>query len=72
MIEIDDAIFSGDFLFRNSIGRVDFPYSDPAAMKASLEKFLRMEGDKTLYPGHGGTTSVKAEQRHVPYWLQSI
>ena len=72
MIEIGDAIFSGDFLFHNSIGRVDFPYSDPAAMRESLKKFAAMEGDKTLYPGHGGTTSVKAEQRNVPYWLQAI
>ncbi len=72
MIEIEDAIFSGDFLFQNSIGRVDFPYSDPNAMKESLRKFSKMEEDKTLYPGHGGTTSVKAEQRHVGYWLQAI
>ena len=72
MIEIGDAIFSGDFLFQSSIGRVDFPYSDPEAMKESLRKFARMEGDKMLYPGHGGTTSTKAEQRHVAYWLQAI
>lgn len=72
MIEIGDAIFSGDFLFQSSIGRVDFPYSDPEAMKESLRKFARMEGDKTLYPGHGGTTSTKVEQRHVAYWLQAI
>ncbi len=72
MIEIGDAIFSGDFLFHNSIGRVDFPYSDPSAMKESLQKFARMEEDKTLYPGHGGTTSVRAEQRHVEYWLKAI
>lgn len=72
MIEIGDAIFSGDFLFHNSIGRVDFPYSDPSAMKESLKKFARMEEDKTLYPGHGGTTSVHAEQRHVEYWLKAI
>lgn len=72
MIEIGDAIFSGDFLFQNSIGRVDFPYSDPAAMKESLRKFSRMEEDKPLYPGHGNATSVHAEQRHVDYWLRAI
>lgn len=72
MIEIEDAIFSGDFLFHNSIGRVDFPYSDPSAMKESLKKFAGMKEDKTLYPGHGGTTSVHAEQRHIEYWLRAI
>lgn len=72
MIEIEDAIFSGDFIFHNSIGRVDFPYSDRDAMKASLRKFALMEEDKTLYPGHGGTTTLKAEQRHIEYWLRAI
>ncbi|MDD5716743.1 MAG: MBL fold metallo-hydrolase [Sulfuricurvum sp.] len=72
MIEIGNVIFSGDFLFQNSIGRVDFPYSDPEAMKESLRKFARMQEDKTLYPGHGGETSVHAEQRHVDYWIRAI
>jgi len=72
MIEIDNVMFSGDFLFKNSIGRVDFPYSDPDAMKESLKKFARMREDKTLYPGHGEATSVIAEQGHVEYWLGAI
>lgn len=72
MIEIGNAFFSGDFLFQNSIGRVDFPYSDPQAMKESLKKFARMQEDKPLYPGHGGATSVHAEQRHIEYWLGAI
>jgi hydroxyacylglutathione hydrolase len=72
MIEIGDVMFSGDFLFKNSIGRVDFPYSDPEAMKESLKKFSQMSDDKILYPGHGEATSVYAEQQHVPYWRRSI
>lgn len=72
MIEIGDAIFSGDFIFHNSIGRWDFPYSDGEAMKESLQKFSKMHSSKTLYPGHGGTTTVPAEQRNVEYWIRSI
>lgn len=72
MIEIGDAIFSGDFLFKNSIGRVDFPYSDPQAMKESLKKFAQMGENKILYPGHGEATSVHAEQQHVDYWIRAI
>lgn len=72
MIEIGDAMFSGDFLFHNSIGRYDFPYSDPEAMKESLEKMAKMEGDKTLYPGHGVQTTLKREQANVGYWLRTI
>ncbi len=72
MIEIGDAIFSGDFLFEGSIGRWDFPYSDAEAMRSSLRKFAAWTIDKPLYPGHGGPTGVRAEQRNVDYWLGVI
>ncbi len=71
-IEIGDAMFSGDFIFENSIGRVDFPYSDINAMKESLKRFATIPYDKTVYPGHGGTTTIAKEQRNVPYWLRAI
>ena len=71
-IEIGDAMFSGDFIFNRSIGRVDFPYSSPEAMKKSLKKFLKIDYDKKVYPGHGAATTIKAEQRNVPYWLDAI
>lgn len=72
MIEIEDVIFSGDFIFHNSIGRWDFPYSEGKAMKESLQKFAKMQSTKTLYPGHGGPTTVPAEQRNIDYWIRSI
>jgi glyoxylase-like metal-dependent hydrolase (beta-lactamase superfamily II) len=72
MIEIGDVMFSGDFLFHNSIGRYDFPYSNPADMKKSLEKMKLMKEDKTLYPGHGGSTTLFNEQRNADYWLRML
>lgn len=72
MIEIGDAIFSGDFLFEGSIGRWDFPYSDAESMRESLKKFAGWTIDKPLYPGHGNPTSVRAEQRNVDYWLRVV
>ncbi|MEO1938089.1 MAG: MBL fold metallo-hydrolase [Sulfurimonas sp.] len=71
-IEIDDAMFSGDFIFERSIGRTDFPYSNPADMKKSLEKFMQLDYDKTIYPGHGGTTTIKQEQRYAPFWIEQL
>jgi hydroxyacylglutathione hydrolase len=71
-IEIEDAMFSGDFIFKNSIGRTDFPYSDPLQMKESLKKFADLDYDKTVYPGHGDPTSIRQEQQHVTYWLKNI
>ncbi|MFY9142531.1 MBL fold metallo-hydrolase [Sulfuricurvum sp.] len=72
MIEIGDAVFSGDFLFEGSIGRWDFPYSDAEAMRQSLKKFSRWSSNQTLYPGHGNPTSVQKELRNVDYWLSVV
>ncbi len=71
-IVIGDAFFSGDFIFQNSIGRVDFPYSNPSDMKKSIKKFLKLSGDKIIYPGHGATTTIKMEQSRVGTWLKYI
>lgn len=72
LIEFDEAMFSGDFIFYHSIGRTDFPYSSPEAMIASLEKFKKLTTNKTIYPGHGQTTSVAEEQRYCDYWIEQL
>jgi len=71
-IEIGDVMFSGDFIFNRSIGRVDLPFSNPSDMKNSLKKFKALDFDKPLYPGHGDKTTIKKEQGYIDYWLQSI
>ena len=71
-IVIGDAFFSGDFIFQNSIGRVDFPYSNPTDMKKSIKKFLALKRDMVIYPGHGAKTTVKIEQGRVGVWLKYI
>ncbi len=71
-ILIEDALFSGDFIFKNSIGRVDFPYSNPSDMKKSIEKFLQFKENYKVYPGHGESTDVFSEQASLPAWLNYI
>ncbi len=72
IIEIKDVWFSGDFLFEQSIGRWDFPSSSGEEMVKSLEKALTLEGDYTIYPGHGMSTTLKAEQRVIPFWIDQV
>ncbi|MDR1284736.1 MAG: MBL fold metallo-hydrolase [Campylobacteraceae bacterium] len=72
VIRIADTIFSGDFIFKNSIGRTDFPHGSSEDMKKSILKFLEFKEDLKIYPGHGGSTSVKAEQKNLPYWLEYL
>jgi len=71
-ILIKDSFFSGDFIFHNSIGRVDFPFSSPDDMKDSIYKFLKVKENWTVYPGHGEDTSVFAEQKNLPMWINMI
>ncbi|MDD5400025.1 MAG: MBL fold metallo-hydrolase [Sulfurimonas sp.] len=71
-IEIEDAMFSGDFIFERSIGRTDFPYSSPKQMRESLEQFKKIPYDKTIYPGHGGTTTIRQEQQYSDYWIGNL
>jgi len=72
VIEIGDVWFSGDFLFQQSIGRWDFPASNGEDMVKSLEKALTIEGDYTIYPGHGLSTTLKEEQKVIPYWITQV
>ncbi|BAF72581.1 MBL fold metallo-hydrolase [Sulfurovum sp. NBC37-1] len=72
IIEMGDVWFSGDFLFQQSIGRWDFPASSGEDMIKSLEKALLLKGDYTIYPGHGLSTTLKAEQRVIPYWIEQV
>jgi glyoxylase-like metal-dependent hydrolase (beta-lactamase superfamily II) len=71
-IEIGDVWFSGDFLFERSIGRWDFPYSSGNDMIRSLQKAMQIEQDFKLYPGHGNPTTLKAEQKLLPYWIDQV
>jgi glyoxylase-like metal-dependent hydrolase (beta-lactamase superfamily II) len=72
IIQIKDVWFSGDFLFQKSIGRWDFPFSDGKQMVKSLEKAMKLEEDYTIYPGHGMSTTLKAEQKVMPYWVEQV
>lgn len=72
MIEAGGAIFSGDVIFKGSIGRWDFPFSNGEQMRESLHKILQIKGDFALYPGHGPNTSLAAERQNLRYFLQLL
>lgn len=58
----DGAVLSGDLVFAGSIGRSDFPNSDPGKMRASLERFLTLPDELSVLPGHGPGTTVGRER----------
>lgn len=66
----EDAVISGDTLFRESIGRYDFPGGDYTEMLRSLDKLTSLEGDRKIYPGHGATTTLSHEREFNPYLIR--
>ena len=71
-IEIEDSLFSGDFIFKGSIGRVDFPYANSHDMILSIKKILQWEKDINIYPGHGDSTSLQQERNSLNRWLNYL
>ena len=72
IIEIGGHWFSGDFLFLQSIGRWDFPYSSGTDMVRSLQKAQQITTDYPVHPGHGPSTTLSAEQKHMGYWIETV
>jgi glyoxylase-like metal-dependent hydrolase (beta-lactamase superfamily II) len=66
--EAHEVAIVGDLVFAGSIGRTDFPTSDPEAMRRSLARILEELPDTmTLLPGHGPATTLAAERRRNPF-----
>ncbi len=58
----------GDTLFAGSIGRMDFPTSDPQAMRHTIGTVLMgMPDDLAVYPGHGPATTIGRERQTNPF-----
>ena len=67
---LPDQLFSGDLVFKGSIGRFDLPNSSQEAMVRSLRRFLELPDELTVYPGHNERTTVRAERTTNPFLLQ--
>ena len=63
----DTDIFVGDTLFAGSIGRTDFPMSDPALAVESLRRLLALPGELRVHSGHGPVTTLGAELERNPF-----
>lgn len=67
LIEDDNCLFTGDTLFKGSIGRYDCATSDPSKIDGSLEKLLSLSNYLAVYPGHGEMTRLANEKENNPY-----
>lgn len=60
-------LFSGDTLFKGSIGRTDLPTGNINELFESLKLLKALKGDFTVYCGHGEATSLNTEIKYNPY-----
>ena len=61
-------MFSGDTLFKRSIGRTDLPGGDSAQLQRSIrERLYTRDLDTVVIPGHGPTTKLGDEARANPF-----
>lgn len=64
----EEAIFSGDVLFKGSVGRVDLPGGDWETLLASIRTLVDSHpGETAVHPGHMATTTLAAERASNPF-----
>lgn len=63
-----NAVFSGDTLFAQSVGRTDFPKGSMSELiRAIKEKLMVLPDDVTVYTGHNEITTIGTERMYNPY-----
>ena len=63
----ENVLFTGDTLFKGSIGRTDFPGGSMFQIISSLRELTQLPDTTIVYPGHGPQTSIGFELAHNPY-----
>lgn len=67
-IEAEKALFCGDTLFCQSVGRTDFPRGSTSQLIRSInEKLMVLPDDVTAYPGHMELTTIGMERKYNPF-----
>lgn len=64
---INDQLYCGDLIFKNSIGRTDLYRGNMKKMMDSLQFICSLDGHIDVYPGHGPKTTLAAEKAFNPF-----
>ncbi|MEM4347327.1 MAG: MBL fold metallo-hydrolase [Candidatus Altiarchaeota archaeon] len=67
------SLFSGDTVFKDSIGRADFPTGNFKELKISIEKLINLDencGIEKIYPGHGETFTSRDIKEIYKYFFK--
>lgn len=76
VIQYENNLFTGDFIFKGSVGRTNYFRGSHQSMKESLNKFLSIFGksgtDFKIFPGHMEPTTLTYELEHNPFLVRII
>ncbi len=66
-LSLGNALFTGDTLFAQGVGRVDLPGGNPDHILLSVRRLLEYPDDTIVYPGHGAESTIGIEKTDNPY-----
>ncbi|MDO8602752.1 MAG: MBL fold metallo-hydrolase [Candidatus Omnitrophota bacterium] len=65
-LKTERAVFTGDTLFCEGIGRTDFAYGSEKDIKDSIkEKLFTLDDGYVIYPGHGPESTIGHEKQGI-------
>lgn len=69
--KVDNDLYSGDTLFRGTVGKWTFPTGSLEDIQKSIFKLMDTMDDETkVYPGHGRSTTIGIERESNKYYLE--
>ncbi len=65
-------MFSGDFIFKGTIGRTDFFDSSLSSLLKNIKRLNDKYENLNIFPGHGPASTLKQERKTNPYFIKAI
>jgi len=67
-----DNLFTGDTLFKQSMGRTDYPTGSYIDMRKSLKRLYELDGNYNVYAGHNENSDLQSERDLNPYMKDAL
>lgn len=65
-----DQLYTGDTLFKESVGRHDLYSGNLVELRKSILKLCDLPGSTKVYPGHDDSTTIRYEQKNNPFYIK--
>lgn len=71
-ILFENLLFSGDTLFKETVGRTDLPNASYSDIIKSVNKLMTLDDNTIVYPGHGSSSTIKHERENNPHFSKKF